>query len=332
MMSRLFAASLVACVLAGACFNRPRGQLMLAIDTDMSAGTDFDRLRIEVLVKGVPQPYTNTWLEFGRPGQIVTFPTTFGIVENSDPTTSIHIRVITGLAGGANPDVGTPMPLREIITPVPDDRTVLLRVRLDWLCSGYSSLQGVYIEGGCNEGQTCIAGSCVDWTVDSKMLPTFDERDVFGGGTRKGDGACFDTLPCFEQAMTVAPDNDCTFPKPAGDVNVALVPQKGQGGICAGDSCIVPLDKGAPFGWTEASGRVVLPQAVCVALKDFLPGPVGADGKHTELRLRAILVSTRCPAKPASLPTCGPWSTVTTKPGGDASIPLPPSDAGLDGG
>jgi hypothetical protein len=288
----------------------PRGQLMLAIDTDMAAGTDFDRFQIEIRQEG-QETFRRTYREFGQPGLEVHFPATFAVTGNDRPETRILLRVVTGKVGPTpgNPEVGQPMHLREIVTTVPRDRIALVRVKLEWLCRKGSKLESDgYVEGICREGETCIAGECVDWTAAEAELPKYAEADVFGGGGPRGDGACFDTIGCFATARAVTPDSACTIEQAPGDrVNVALVPKTGEGGICAGDVCLVPLDHGGPHGWRAQDGRIALPKKAC------------------EAGLRAVAVSDLCATKTVSRPTCGPWSTVTTLPGSQA----PPQIAGL---
>jgi hypothetical protein len=113
----------------------------------------------------------------------------------------------------------------------------------------------------------------------------------------------------------VPPDASCTIPTPAGDpgrVNIGLVSPRCEGGICADESatCVVPLDSSAPAGWNEIGGRIHLPPAAC-------------------RKARGVLVSTSCPTKTASIPTCGPWSEILA-PAGTFNATLP--DAGAAAG
>lgn len=287
-----------------------RGELMLAIDTDMAAGVDFDRLEIEIRQQG-HDPVTKVFREFGQPGQEAHFPATFAIVGNDAPETSVQLRVFTGKSGpGGNADVGVPQNLWEAVTTIPSDRTALLRVHLDWLCRTSARLEADgYVEGNCPEGTTCVAGVCRDWGVDLASLPTFAEKDVFGGGSSHGEGACFDTIGCFSGGRVVTLDADCTFVfgGDASQLNVALVPPVGQGGICAGGTCLVPLDRDAEGGFTVDGARVRVPPKACELAKAKPPG------------LRAVVVTEACAAKSRALPTCGPWSAVASSRGSTAT-------------
>jgi hypothetical protein len=289
------------------------GELVVAIDSDLTPGVDFDELHVDVVSQGVTPPDFPTIKEFGQRTQPYSFPMTLAIVSNGDPRTKVQIRVAAGRSTGGHSVVGIPLLLREITTSVPVDRVALLRVHLEWLCVGYAKenpAPDTYVEGNCPvDGLTCVAGECVDFALDSTTFPDYDESLVFGGGhAGRGDGTCFDTLACFAGAEVVTPDAACTIPMPAGDavrVNVGLVSARCQGGICddASATCVVPLDTATPAGWIEKDGRIRLPPAAC-------------------RKARAVLVTTSCPTKTASVPTCGPWSEVLTPAGTfNASFP-----------
>lgn len=286
----------------------------MAIDSDMAPGIDFDRLQIDIRQQGAER-LTKTFREFGQPGQEVHFPATYTIVSNGRPETRIQLRVVTGKTGpGGGPDVGLPQNLVEVITAVPTDRTAVLRVRLEWLCRRSTKLEpDGYAEGACAEGSSCVAGKCQDWNVDVGALPNFVSSEVFGGGSEQGEGACFDTVACFSGARVVTLDAACSFSdSDAEKLNVALVPAKGDGGICAGDTCFVPLDRGAPHGWTSDGGCVSLPPRVCELVKSPEPG----------LGLRGVVVSHTCATKLAPVPTCGPWWTIATHRGSTRAEPV----------
>src|SRR5437867_1203295 len=88
-----------------------KGQLMLAVQTDMSLPKDVDRVRIEVIAYGSPL-FANDY-DVGPAG--LHIPATLGIVAGNDPSTPVHIRVIARQSG-------KPRMLRETVTTVPADR------------------------------------------------------------------------------------------------------------------------------------------------------------------------------------------------------------------
>jgi len=309
MRSRTVVAFGVLLAAAPGCSADPKGELMLAIATDMAPPTDFDTIGIEIFRNGQPLQQKE-YPELGAKG-LITFPATKAIVANDDPSTPIEIRISTRQG-----PQGTPRTLREALTTVPADRVALLRLPIEWLClgSGYATSTN-YVESRCPEATTCIGGACLPWDIDASELPTYEEGLVFGGGSPKGEGGCFDTLPCFDDKTDVhsvdPPPADCTLDKPLGsDVNVALVTKKGEGGICGPEICLVPLDFDTPSGWHQASGKIVLPPGICAPVPEFAGTPV-----------KKVAVSRKCKTKTAETPTCGPWSAIDRPGNFDAGAP-----------
>lgn len=325
-------ATSVAAIVAGAsCKPDPTGALVIAVDSDHAPGIDFDRFQIQISSSNSKDKYDNPVDELGRPG-LLTFPTTLSIVTNGDPASSVHIRVLTGRASGGGTRVGAPRTLREVVTNVPTDRVALLHLTIDWLCVGTAKPEpDGYVEALCAEGLTCIAGQCVDWTVDSAALPEFGEGEVFGGGSRRGDGACFDTTACFAQGvMGEVRLADCSVAMPSGGLgaNVALVLVPSEGAICADPvqgPCLVPLSQGAREGYSVAGDRALLPRAACDRL---------AEGPAVR-KVIGVATTAACATKTERLPTCGAWSPYR-KPLGPGGAPAgyttpPPRDASADG-
>jgi hypothetical protein len=273
-MKRLgFVASAVALFLS--CQAEPKGQLMIAVTTDMKPGTDFDAVEVEITAGSDRHAQ-----RFDEAGGTLKFPFTMAVVEGTSPSPEIHVRVVTT---GLNRNV------HELTAVLPSDRIALARVHVDWLCSGVT----------CETGQSCSGGLCFDWTRDSGALPTFAEPEVFGGRTfAEGDGACFDTVNCFASGQMVDVDLDtCSVARPASDaLNVALVPPPGRPtGICGSEACFVPLDANERFGFRIAGTRIHLPFEACTRIRDG--------------RLLGVATTLSCPTKTVKSPTCGPWSS-----------------------
>jgi hypothetical protein len=225
----------------------------------------------------------------------------------------------SAIDGGVLTAVGAPLVNREALVAIPRDRVALLRIHLEWSCvgtAGSDPAQPGYVSGLCPEGTTCIAGACVDWNVDSNKLPTYDEKQVFGGGTAAGDGACFDTSLCFASGAVAPVDAaTCTVPLPKGGTpNVALVSGDGRG-ICSGGACLVPLDQNDGDGFSVVGDQIQLPTSVCATPNDCTlctprPRPLG------------VVVTTSCPTKTPSIPTCGPWSAIQTQAASGSAAPM----------
>ena len=292
------------------------GELMLAVSTDLEVPKDIDELSIEVLTYGAVQ-FSNAY-DLGPPG--LRLPATLGIVAGEDPAAPVTIRVVARRLGVARF-------LREIVTTVPADRVALLPVSMEWLCiDQVEETPDGEVTSTCPSGETCVAGRCTDPALDSNALSDYSPGDVFGGGNEDGGGECLDTVACFGTGRTVEVDpDDCTMATPDDAplhrVNVGLVRPVGTDGICGPEACLVPLSANAEGGWREVEGRIQLAPAVCDRL---------SEGEVT-----AVAVTTACPSKTASVPTCGPWSTVSSTPGSfDAPAPEGtelPDDIG-DGG
>lgn len=275
-----------------------KGQLMLVITTNLAPPKDFDTIHVRILEDGAAAPVHE--VDYALSGsQAIKLPATLGIVAGSDPSKSVRVSVEA--RRGAMLRVA-----RDAIARVPADRIASLPLPIDGLCVDTPCPADA--SGG---AQTCIAGTCRTAKVDTDALPTFSDGDVFGGGTGKGDGICFDTLACFTNGRpAVVRPSDCSIDRETHSgfgQNIAVVRPVGSDGICAANACLIPLDRD-PFvgpivtGWREVGDRAVLPSVIC---ERSLP----------------VMVTTSCPTKNA--PTCGPWSaTGSARDLGDASIPF----------
>lgn len=321
--------SLAALVLA-ACSGKSeprRGQITLALQSDMSLPKDVDSIRIQILVQG--RPHFDASYDVGSGRTDAKMPATLAIVAGDDPSIPVEIRVLAFRNNAS--EVRT---LNKTITTIPEHRNALLRVPIQWLCAGEvvrvdSDTYQTTCESDDEGNETsCVAGRCEKVEVEEEALPEFSAAKVFGGGDgqTEGDGQCFPTEQCFddeETAFDVAPNPaDCTVDMevPNGQQpNFAiLVPEDG---ICSGVRCYVPLDENdaesnETTGWSAIDGapgdlqRFQLPEAVCERIEEGAAFGVRA--------------ATGCITKTSSTPPCGPWSSV-----GDPEtnpIPTPPTD------
>lgn len=284
-----------------------KGQLMVVLKTDMNVPKDVSAVRIEVLAGGVVR-HRETY-PLGPDAADLKLPGTLAIIAGDNPSLPVKIRVIA--YRGASPQV-----LKETITTVPTDRIASLPMSIHWLCWDDQLPELPAPEGQvepdtettCQPGETCSAGTCVASEIDSSTLEDFDAKQVYGGGSGPGAlGTCFDTLACFDDAFLVPVElSSCSIETPAldpGSTNVGLVLAPGTQGICNGDTCIIALDSQPAEGWSSdaQSGRLMLPAAVC---DEILDGNV-----------LGIAVTGECTTKTPAVPTCGPWSSVTSQPG-----------------
>ena len=283
----------------------------LGIGTDLSVPKDFDSLELEQF-RGDDRSVTvlkRHW-EVGTPSGD-RLPLVTHLAREEPPSGSVRFRVSAWTY------------TRELLsyeTQVDANFDGYLDVwaPLDWLCLSArdrSSTDGGK-SAGCPDDMTCFGGACVP--IEGWNGPRISPgTDVFGGGNGSGDGRCFDTIGCFSGGTIATLDpTDCSFPETRDNtfINVAIVAPPGSGGICTPAACLIPLDREGTGVWPVPAGgppiergfdfrerRVVLAPAVCERVRE-----------HAAL---GVAVSSYCLVKNASIPTCGPWSSVTTEPG-----------------
>jgi hypothetical protein len=267
----------------------------------MSIPKDIDAIQVEVLIAESVQ-------FFGQYDDLhggVRLPGTLALVDEA-PGRPFTVRVIALKDGRVRV-------LREIVTAAPDDGLRMLRAPIQWLCdgSGTEGLDGRAEFTKCPIGEACFAETCAPARVEAGALPLFAPAEVFGGGSGEGgDGACFDTVGCFDRIKGITPElkgSICSVPA-EGATNVAIRTEGD--GVCGETGCFIPLDEGDPAGFTVvgegSSRRFQLPPVVC-ELGD---------------KLLDVVVSPVCAPKKASLPMCGVWSKSGGGRAPDPTIPV----------
>ena len=276
--------------LAPACSRTedPPGVLMLAVETDMSAGHDKAVQAVGLYIRDLDRNRTLFQLtEPVAPDGSVHFPATLAVIGRNNPGASIRIRVVGFRNGEAHV-------MRDAVTTIPTDRTALLRLPLRWV--NYEKATGKIPQGGsttpavhtlagddalldpfgtltyteCKGETTTIDGACVPWTIESATLPDFVETTVFGGGTVAGGGTCFDTEKCFASDVQTLPavDESCLLTKPSGTFTLAVKQPAGKEGACVGDGCFIPLEPDSPEGWTTDLGKIRLSPGTCKRVRE----------------------------------------------------------------
>ena len=339
-MGRLGARAVLAVALGAqvaSCGGPGKGSVTLAISTDMQTPKDLDLISVFITTNGTPK------LDYiGRvlPDGTVSLPSTLAIVEPDDPSAQVRIRVIafqTQPDGSAKARV-----MRDVLTTVPHQRSVLLRVPLSFLDDGRSSgtlpaslvpghdgqpegdttFDPLTVTSVCDftRGETSVAGSCASALLDSGGLPGYADGEVFGEGGTAQSPACFDVQSCFAQAAPVSNVDltRCSFPVSPGedgkDWNCALATTDGTG-KCFGATCLVPLESDPSLGFTVQPGvRVQMVAGVCKKLQ---------AGASLVLNQRA------CATRTESTPVCQPTGAA---PAVDAAAPeAGAADAAADG-
>jgi hypothetical protein len=322
------AAAAVAAIpaISAGCNPAPLGEIVLVVTTDMAPPKDFNKLRIQIFKEGtLAFQYEDLVPGDPKDKKRIVIPSTLGLVAGEDASKVVRIEV--GVRSGAQD--GPVRVVREAVTTVPPDRVVQLNLPIQFLCkaSNIPYDNDGNLTTGCDKGKTCIAGTCQDSTIDSRTLPDYDPKNVFGGASDPAKGACFDVAKCFQTADLIEAATfdikTCSFPLPASippaDLNLALGVESD--GICNGRGCFIVLDAGSDTGWKldDSHSKVLLPQGVCDNLQGMSPSSLKV--------LQIVQASTGdgCPQKSSAYPTCGPWSAVQSS---AAAANLPVSVAG----
>jgi len=287
-----------------------RGQLLLAIETDMAVPKDIDKVIVDV---STPQGVAHFERMLDGTDNF-TLPGTLGIVVGTAPDVEFTVTVIGAL--GDQPRV-----MRQVLTALPPKGVRVLRVALQWLCANQGSSNewvGSDGDGGVKstcEGKTCVMGVCQPLGFTSPNgLTELGASDYAIDKTR----TCFDALSCFaaphEEKLTFS-GGSCFFEQPPGidlsrsNFNVAVKVPAGSGdGFCGTDGCVIPLDYdplGTGAGWWQERLRVYVPVAICDQLKAL-----------------TVVWSVTCSPKRGVVPVCQNGMAPTDVPDGD-------SDAGV---
>jgi hypothetical protein len=329
-----------------------KGALMLAISTDMQAPKDISVVSVYVTTSGVPK---FDYLGRVQPDGTVALPSTLAIVEPDEQGAEVRIRVIGFQEQKARV-------LRDVLTTVPHQRTVLLRLPLNFLDDGSvtGTLPQSYLPAGARnpngapEGdtafqpddpdptapdhmntvcdftmqQTSIAGQCEDAHVASSALPDYGDALVYGDGGSMLNPVCFDVPTCFSAtapAQVSMSGNACSFPLPQGTSPASVnvaLATQGTGAPVAGRN-LVPLESDAGEGFTVQGQTVSLVPGVCKKLQ--VAG--------TSL---VVAASGGCAPKTESTPVCEPTSTLDAggvADSGASDSSAPPGDSGaMDAG
>jgi hypothetical protein len=332
----------------GGCSGETKGQVILALQTDMSLPEDISLVKIKVKAGGATR-HDGTYIVDPNQDPFEQLPATLAVVagEKDNETVELTVTAFRSATGGGF-EART---LNKTVTTIPTERVATLHVPMQWLCTDSvepdDDEEGEF-KSSCPEQngkeRACVAGACKDVHVNSADLPNFNPDDIFGGSEEGSDGTCFPTEECFDEGEDLVPDSDCvvTF-DPASDeiLNFAALATTGGIGNCrstGGSPCYVGLDKSQTAGWYElpsdeggsgdTSGegpsppneaplgrRFQLPMKVCERMNLDTPTVVGVRASTSE----SCLVT-----KTAKYPTCGPWSSVGKK-------EQPPDDEDSDG-
>ncbi len=261
------------------------GEILLAIDANLNVPSDMDQLGVSVMaedgtVASIDQVYPMAPIGFAK------FPATLAIVRGTAGPIDIKVAGFKG---------GEAFVLRETVTTLPEGRTAILRIDLNWLDTGSTSGSGTQVQAlttsmPCVAGQTSVDGSCQAFTLDSATLPTYTNGALVSTSDTDASAQCLDIPDCVvgQPGATRPPEPaqpmlggvtgidggtqpTCVIAPPTtftGDFNIGMIPKSAAAGWCNGAGCALPLDNPVAPSWPVASdGMVHLPIGVCTSTK-----------------------------------------------------------------
>ncbi|MBN1605241.1 MAG: LamG domain-containing protein [Polyangiaceae bacterium] len=283
-------------IMAAACSSESEkapGVLMLALSTNMQVPKDFDQVLVQVQSGDSKKPRCKllAWSASYREPATQNASECAGQVDTKQLKLPATVGLASQKTGEATVTVTAYRGSETVFcqsfkaTGLPtagDGRVPMKRVDISWL-------------------ETKEAGEDVSCSKATEVavsdLPEYSDEVVFGGA----EGQCFDTLGAVQSAKALEVDlsKQCAVADVASGSSVLLVKPAGGMGICGRAACFVPLDARVVHGGVE------LPAKAC-----------DSGG------IRAVLAIPKGDAKTESIPTCGAWSSVTSKPG-TVEDPLP---------
>ncbi len=248
------------------------GAILVAIDTNLKVPDDLDGIGLAISdSKGVVSE--DLMFPLGT-GIGATFPATFAVIRG----TSLPVTVrVAGYKGD------TVVTVREATTTLPDDRTALLHLDLDYLnegmVAGNANELVSKLTTTCATGTTPIGGICQPITLDSLSLPDYKTSAL---GSSTDTASSIDIDGCYVGGTSITPTSTgtaCTVPVPGSSVNFGLTLPAGSAGWCNGASCVVPIlsvsGSASGGGWDlDPDGTIHLPQGVCDKALPVFTAPV----------------------------------------------------------
>jgi hypothetical protein len=272
-----------------------KGEIVLAVSTDMAIDDDLDRVDV-IVERESGKIYTQTVDLYPRESGLFT-PGTYAIVAGDRDNETVKV----SLVARRNKEARL---VRELVTTLPTSRVAMVPMPLQWLCEGTATSKGDHSEcyaDAKDKDETCNLGRCASSEVDSSDLEELDPKQLYAGydtaEEAAANGACFDVVRCFDDSepVTQIDLDECSFERPAGakQLNVGLVVS--EDGHCneASGTCYIALEQSKAYGWRDVDGTIRLPPGVCDRL---------GDGS-----VLAVVTSNDCKTKTLSTPTCGPW-------------------------
>ena len=186
------------------CAGKKQTEIVVGVETQMRVPADIQTVRLNVNAGG-PVVFDQVYPVYNG---VVLLPQTLALVPGAQQS-SITITVLGYKLPPDNPYFDTNPPasdpqtqiLRRSVVQYAPSRIVYLGMPLRYPC----------YQVACGDSQTCVAGECVDATVDSSRLPTYSDDLVFGNSS-----TCFSVTSCFaaQEPAVVLDPTQCIFTLP----------------------------------------------------------------------------------------------------------------------
>lgn len=214
-----------------------------------SEGDEFQLpATLDIVPRGTKTFHVSLVVTARRDGRdIVSWPTALVIPENYEDELDAKLKAKQAEPEGARVQATSGSAAKDEFASPP---RALLDVTMDGLCMPPTGPT-------CAENQLCIRGECVDNSQDFADLSLLRVSDQVQPSGSDAD-SCLAVAECFAAAVPVSPSDDCSFALDGdGEPNVAMLLPGNDAGFCGDKGCLLPLEAGEGFDFTEPEASVI---------------------------------------------------------------------------
>ncbi len=148
-------------ILAGACSEKKRTEVVVGLATDLDAPAPLRKVNIQVSRLPEDIIVAGTDASFPISGAVDTvyeLPGTYGVYSDAGTADRVRVRLL------AVDDADSTLVVRTAVFSLVPQRTLFVRLGVISACEGMSD---------CGDGMTCIEGRCAAEAIDSSRLPDY---------------------------------------------------------------------------------------------------------------------------------------------------------------